>query len=401
MTIQRRQLTPGLLAVLGLLAAIGPLSTDFYLSSFTGIARDLNASASEVQLTLTGALLGIAVGQLLLGPASDRYGRRPVMLAAIAVFALTSILIACNSVMWLFIALRVLQGAAGAAGIVVSRAIAVDLSDGDTAVRALSLIAMVSAVGPIVAPLLGGSVAAFWGWRGALWALAIIAVLLWLLAWAFIPESLAPELRQTGGAAAAVRNFGGLLADRPFAGFMLTFAIGYAAMMAYISASPFVVQSVLGFGVFDYALSFAAGAVAFFFANLVNSSLAPRVGPARMLTIGQALALGATTTALVLVLTNTLQLAMLVPIAFVLTAGTGLTMANASALALSRAPHARGAGAALIGSVQFAAGAAVAPLTGAWGEHTAVPMAVIMVACVALALGAAVFGRRALRRVHT
>lgn len=392
-----QRLTPGLFAALGLLAAIGPLATDFYLSSFTAISQDLQISASSVQLTLTGFLIGIAVGQLILGPTSDRYGRRPVMVISMGVFALTSIAIALAPTIELMIALRVLHGLSGAAGIVVARAIAADLSEGETAVRALSLIAMVAALGPIIAPIIGGGVAATIGWRGALWTLALIAVGLFVLALLVIPESLPPESRHSGGVGEAIRQFGRLIADRGFVGYLLAFALGYGAMMAYISASPFVVQVVLGFGVFAYSLSYATSAAALILANFTNSRIAPGLGPSRMLRVGQLTAIIGALVLLVVAITGQLTLGLLIASAFVLTAGTGFTMANASALALARTPDARGAGSALLGATQFGVGALVAPLTGAWGESTAVPMVVVMAMCVGLgALLSRIFSRKAI-----
>lgn len=379
-----QRLTPGLLTALGLLAAIGPFATDFYLSSFAEMSRDLQAGASTVQFTLTGFLVGIAVGQLVLGPTSDRFGRRPVLVWSMAVFAVVSIAIALAPTIELMIVLRVLHGLFGAAGIVVARAIAADLSEGETAVRALSLIAMVAALGPIVAPVIGGGVASLVGWRGALWALAIIATALFVLAAVVIPESLPPQARHSGGVKAAIVQFGQLLSDRSFTGYLLAFALGYGAMMAYISASPFVVQGVLGFGIFAYSMSYATGAAALIISNFSNSWIAPRTSPRRMLFVGQAVAIGSAAVLLLVTLLGQLNLTVLIVLAFVMTAGTGFTMANSSALALARTPTARGSGAALLGAIQFGLGALVAPLTGAWGGATAVPMVVVMLSCAVL-----------------
>lgn len=391
-----QRLTPGLLAALGLLAAIGPLATDFYLSSFAEISRDLGVGASAVQLTLTGFLIGIAIGQLILGPTSDRFGRRPVLVISMAVFAVISIAIALAPTIQVMIALRVLHGIFGAAGIVIARAIAADLSEGKTAVRALSLIAMVAALGPIVAPIIGGGVAATVGWRGALWTLATLAVGLFLIAFLVIPESLPIQARHSGGVGAALRQFGSLLRDRAFAGYLLAFALGYGAMMAYISASPFVVQSVLGFGIFAYSMSYATSAAALILSNFTNSRIAPRFMPTRMLRVGQLAAIAAATALLIVTVAGILNLGSLIALAFILTAGTGFTMANSSALALARTPTARGSGSALLGATQFGLGALVAPLTGAWGGSTAVPMVIVMTVCAVIGfiLSRTLTGRR-------
>ncbi|MDZ8171757.1 multidrug effflux MFS transporter [Microbacterium xanthum] len=391
-----RRLTPGLLATLGFLAAVAPFATDMYLASFTDIAADLGSSASAVQLTLTAFLLGIGAGQLALGPLSDRFGRRPVMVAAMGVFAAAGVLMVFTPTIEVFVALRLLQGFSGAAGIVVARAIAVDLSTGETAVRALSLIATVTALGPLIAPPIGGAVAVLAGWRGVLIALAAVSATMFLLALWVVPESLPPARRHAGGA----RAVGGLLATaartRGFIGYTLTVATGFAAMMAYISASPFVGQEVLGMDPFLYALGFAVGALGIVSANLLNARIAPRVGPGRMLTFGVGLLLFAGAAIGLLVAAEWLTPASFIACALVLTAGAGFTMSNGSALALARTPTIRGSGAAVLGATQFLIGGATSPVVGAWGEDTAVPMAVVIAVAATLA---AVFRLVAWRRV--
>lgn len=372
-----RRLTPGLLVVLGFLSAVGPFATDLYLASFTDIARDLGGDPSSVQLTLTAFLLGLGLGQLLLGPASDSRGRRPVLVGALAVFAAASIAMVFSPTLSVFVGLRVVQGFSGAAGIVVSRAIAVDLSEGETAVRALSVMAMVSALGPLISPPVGGVVAQLWGWRVVLAVLALIATGMFVLAVVVAPESLPVWRRHRGGVRQLAARFGMLLADRRFVGRAIAFAAGFGAMMSYISASPFVGQAVLHMTALEYALGFAAGALALVVANLTNARIAERVGPGRMLVLGAVMMIAAGLAFSALALSGTLSIASFIACAFVLTGGTGLTMANGSALALARADAVRGSGAALLGAGQFAIGGLSSPLVGLWGEHTAVPMALI------------------------
>ncbi|WP_036283601.1 multidrug effflux MFS transporter [Microbacterium luticocti] len=389
-----RRLTGGLLTALGFLSTVGPFAADMYLASFTDIARDLGGPASSVQLTLTAFLLGIGTGQLVLGPASDRFGRRPVLVAALAVFAASSIAMVFSPTLAVFIALRAVQGLSGAAGVVVSRAIAVDLSEGETAVRALSLMATVVGLGPLLAPPVGGAVAEVWGWRAVLAVLAAIATAMFLLAALAVPESLPRTQRHSGGVGSMFARFGTLLADRRYTGYLVAFACAFGAMMSYISASPFVGQRVLHMSPVEYSLGFAAGAAALISANLVNARVAGRVGPRRMLVLGVVTTLVAGVALAVLASTGTLSIATFIVCAFTLTAGTGFTMSNASALALARADAARGSGAALLGASQFFVGGLASPLVGLWGEHTAVPMAVIaLVFAVAACTAAAAAGR--------
>lgn len=392
---ERPRLPAALLAVLGVIAAVGPFATDTYLASFTDISRDLGVDASLVQLTLTAFLFGMGFGQLFLGPLSDRWGRRPVLLIALSVFAASSIALVFAPGIEFFVALRLVQGLSGAAGVVLSRAVAADLSDGPTAVRALSLIATVVALGPLVAPPVGGLVGSVWGWRGVLTVVAAISLAMLLLAVLRVPESLPAERRHTGGVSASVRTLGRLLRDPTTAAYVAVFALAFASMMAYIAASPFVGQTVLGMSPLAYSFSFAAAAAALVLANLVNARIAPRVGPRRMLAVGLGMALAAGVALSVTTLTGTLTPAGLIIAAFVLTGGTGLTMSNTSALAIARADTARGSGAALLGSAQFLLGGIASPVVGLWGEHTALPMALVVLGA---AMGACALGVLALRR---
>jgi DHA1 family bicyclomycin/chloramphenicol resistance-like MFS transporter len=391
----RPRLTPALLAVLSFLAAVGPFATDLYLASFTAIARDLDAPAASVQLTLTAFLLGMGIGQLVLGPLSDQLGRRPVLVVSLSVFALASVLMVFSPNIGIFIALRALQGFSGAAGVVVSRAIAVDLSQGAAAIRAISLIAMFVGLGPLVAPPIGGAILQLADWRAVLAALAGIAITMCVLAAVCVPESLPAESRRSSGLQTTLRSFAGLLRTPKFFTLMCVFGFGFGSMMAYIAASPFIGQVILEMPPFVYSLAFTAGAVAMILANSINARLAGRVRPQRMLLFGTSLSLAAGIALTTLAATNALSTASFIACAFTLTGGTGLIMSNASALALGLAEHARGAGSALLGATQFTIGGLASPLVGAWGEHTALPMAVFVLAASTLSFsGAIAYARR-------
>lgn len=392
------RLTPGLLAALGFIGAVGPFATDLYLASFTDIASELQTDASWVQLTLAAFMVGMGSGQLLLGPLSDRLGRRRVLIVSLVVFVLSGTAMVFAPSIGVLVALRFVQGASGSAGIVIARAVAADLSTGENAVRALSLIMMVGSIGPIVAPPIGGLVATHWGWRGVFAVLALVSLAMLALAWARVPESLPREHRHGGGIATTLRGFGALLRDPAVASCVLAFGFGFGTMISYISASPFVGQSVLGMSQLGYSFAFAAGAAALISANLVNSRLAPRFGALRMLLVGNAFGLAASAALVVMAVTGTLSVPAFVACAFAATGGTGLIMSNAGALALARAPrHTRGSTSALLGASQFAVGGLAAPLVGLWGEHTAVPMAVAMLVTASAAAAAALVARAAHR----
>lgn len=372
-------LTPGLLAVLAFVATVGPFATDMYLASFTDIAADLGTSASAVQLTLTSFLLGLGAGQLVLGPLSDRWGRRRMLLIALTAFAAAGVAMVFSPSIEAFVVLRLVQGFAGAAGVVLARAIAVDLSTGTTAVQALSLIATLVGLGPLIAPPIGGAVATVWGWRGVLATLAAVSVAMLAFAAWRVPESLPAHRRHRGGVSATLARMAGLLRDARFAGCTVAFSAGFAAMMACISASPFVGQRVLGMDALVYSLAFSASASALVLANLVNARVAVGVGPRRMLSIGVLAIVAGSAAMLVLVLGDALTAAGFIVCAFIVTGGAGLTMSNASALALARTDaSSRGSGSALLGATQFLLGGLASPVVGLWGEHTALPMAVVM-----------------------
>lgn len=397
----RPRLTPLLLGVLGFTSAVSPLATDMYLASFGSIQRDLATTASMVQLTLSVFFLGNAAGQLLIGPLSDSFGRRRLLLGSLSLYALLGVALAFTPSIEVFIALRLLLGFTGAAGIVLARAIAADLSEGETAVKALSVISMVGGLGPLVAPPIGGLTHELWGWRGTLATLAAVSVVMLVLAWALIPESLPRESRRPARPGATFTAFGSLIIAPRYMLFVLTFVAGFSAMIAYIAASPFVAQQVLGMPPLLYALGFATSGTALVLGNIVNARIAERVGPTRMLGAGALLLLLGTGGMLALVLTGTLAIWSFISCAFLLTAGAGVTMSNASALALAAAAHARGFGAALMGSLQFTLGGLLAPLVGAWGDDTAVPMGVAIFSAACLATIFAVLGFRSLRAAQS
>lgn len=386
------------MALLSLLAMIGPLATDMYLASFTDIGIALRTNASTVQLTLTTFLLGMGVGQLFFGPLSDRYGRRPVLLSALMALVATSITIVFVPTISMLIGLRFIQGFTGAAGVVLSRAIVVDLTKGAEAVQALSLIATMGSLGPLLAPIVGGVVAQYSNWRTVFAVLAGMTVLMLTLAVVFIPESLLASERHAGGITSTFSAVGSLLKDRIFVGYMITFAAMFGAVMAYISSSPFIGQSILGMNQLQYGFSFAASATSLIVANLFNAKVAMTIGAKKMQIFGVFLTLSASLLLLTLVLTEWLTVTLFIITAFFLTMGVGFTMSNTSALALLRADHARGSASALLGSSQFVVGGAVSPLVGVGGENTALPASLTIAALTFLSVLFALANRWALRK---
>ncbi|MEU9441365.1 multidrug effflux MFS transporter [Streptomyces sp. NPDC048304] len=366
--------------VLGGLTATPPLAMDMYLPSLPEVTRSLHAPAATVELTLTACLLGMALGQLVVGPMSDRWGRRRPLLAGLAVYLLATALCAFAPNVETLVAFRLAQGLAGAAGIVIARAVVRDLYDGVAMARFFSTLMLISGVAPIVAPLIGGQILRVTDWRGVFLVLTGVGVLLGALVWLRLPETLPPAERHGGGVGDALRSMRALLADLPFTGYTLAGGFAFAALFAYIAASPFVVQEIYGASPQTFSLLFGLNSVGLVAAGQINGKvLVGRVSLDKVLATGLTVIVLAAT-ALLLMATGALGDTGLVPVAaalFVLMSAMGITLPNTQSLALLRTRHAAGSASALLGTTSFLVGAVASPLVGVAGEHTAVPMAVV------------------------
>ncbi|HZE04452.1 MAG TPA: MFS transporter, partial [Solirubrobacteraceae bacterium] len=187
-----RRPTPRQIVILGALSAFGPLSLDMYIPGLPSLTRQLGATASAGQLTVTGCMLGLGLGQLVAGPVSDALGRRRPLLTGLVGYAIASVLCAVAPSITVLVIVRLLQGMAGGVGIVIARAIVRDLSEGETAARVFSLLMAITGVAPVCAPLIGGQVLLITSWRGVFVILGVIGVPLIAGAWAWLPETLPP-----------------------------------------------------------------------------------------------------------------------------------------------------------------------------------------------------------------
>jgi DHA1 family bicyclomycin/chloramphenicol resistance-like MFS transporter len=366
-----------LVLLLGFLTALGPLTIDMYLPALPTIGEDLRASAAAVQLTLTGTLAGLAVGQLLVGPLSDALGRRLPLLGGIAVHVLASVLCVFAPNLAVLGALRVLQGFGAAAASVVAMAVVRDLFDGLTAARLFSRLMLVVGVAPILAPSLGGLVLRVTQWRGVFVVLALAGLAILAATAAALPETLPRARRRAGGVAGTARDYARLLTDRVYVGLVLVAGLSMASLIAYVSGSSFVFQDGFGMSQQWFAVVFAAGAIGLIGAAQLNVWLLRRWTPQRILSGALLTGVAAGGVLLLLAATGVGGLAgVLVPLWTVL-AMVGLTMPNAPAIALSRHGEAAGTAAALLGAVQFGVGALAAPLVGMLGVD-AVAMAIVV-----------------------
>jgi MFS transporter, DHA1 family, multidrug resistance protein len=374
----RRVAAVQLVIVLGAVNAIGPLSIDTYLPAFPAIAREFDTGASHVQLTLTACLLGLAFGQLLLGPMSDRFGRRVPLIAALLTYAAASLLCATASSVGALIALRFVQGLAGAGGLVISRAVVRDLHTGAAAVRLFASLMLVTGLAPILAPIAGGQLLEVTTWKGIFVVLSVLSALIAVLAAAGLPETLPVERRSRSGLRRTVGTMAALLRDHSFLGNALASGLTFGALFAYISGSSFVLQGIYGLSPQWFSLAFAMNGLGLIGASQVSSRLVGRLGPTRLLRRALLCVVTASVSLLVVVTAGGLGVwAVLVPM-FVIVSSLAFVIPNATVLALADHPAVAGTASALLGLIQFLSGAISAPLVGLAGPDTAVPMGVVM-----------------------
>lgn len=363
--------------ILGSLSAFGPLSLDMYLPALPKLAEELGTTASITQLSLTSCLLGLALGQLAAGPISDVRGRRKPLIISLCLYALSSLLCVFAPTVWALIALRFLQGLSGAAGIVISRAVVRDLYSGPELTKFFSLLMLVNGAAPILAPIFGGQLLQFTSWRGVFVVLSLIGVVMMIAVLFGLPESLPKERRQSGGLTTTWATFRRLLGDRLFIGFCLTQGLVSSAMFAYISGSSFVMQNVFEVSPQMYSLIFAVNGIGIIIASQTTGRLAGRIKEAAMLQFGLALALAGALGLLAAILLGGKLITVLIPL-FLVVSCVGIISTSSFSLAMQSQGKAAGSASALLGLIPYILGATVAPLVGLGGEHTAVPMGIVI-----------------------
>lgn len=385
-----RKLSPSrrrwLILVLGFLTAIAPLSIDMYLPSLPSLAADLHASTSVVQLSLTACLLGLAIGQLVAGPISDAQGRRLPLLVGVIMYTIASVLCAITSSVWILILFRLIQGLAGSAGLVISRAIVRDLYSGTEMTKFFALLMLVNGVAPIAAPVIGGQLLRFTSWHGVFIILGGLGVLMIIGVSFVVTETLPPMSRHTGGILATGVTMARLLRDPVFMGYVLAMGLVFAALFAYISGSPFVLQNVFGVSPQIFSVIFAVNGIGIIIASQVGAALSARYGESNVFIGGIVLAALGGVVLLGMLLSGA-GLGGVLPPMFCVVSSIGIVSATGSSLAMQEQGANAGSAAALIGVPQMLTGAIVAPLVGIGGSHTSTPMGVTIAVC---ALGAVV-----------
>lgn len=385
--------SPGrLAAILGLLAAFGPLSIDMYLPAFPEIEANLGGGVEGVQLTLAAYFIGMAAGQLLHGPLSDRLGRRRPLFAGLIVYIAASILCALATSMEALIALRLLQALAGCAGMVISRAVVRDVTDRLDPVRLMGRLMLVMGVAPILAPLIGGYVAAWFGWRAIFWLLAAIGLAALILCVLMLHETLPEERRRRVSLLSVLRSYGGLLLDRRFMGAALASGFAISGMFAYIAGSPFVFITLNGVPPAHYGWLFGGAAAGFVLLSQFSARLAARLGRERLFHASIA-AIAASGLALLALTALAAPFAAQYAMVFLYVSLLGIALPLGTIIAITPFGHMAGTASALSGTLQFGMGALAGAVLSSLHNGTALPMALT----IALAGSAALAARTLLR----
>ncbi|WP_434056403.1 multidrug effflux MFS transporter [Georgenia sunbinii] len=382
--------------LMGAMAALPALTTDMYLPSLPEVATDLDTTPALVQATITGVLIGGAVGQLLIGPISDRFGRRRPVMVGIALHVVASILCIFAAGIVPLLVLRLIQGVGNASAMTTAMAVIRDRYTGAAASAVLSRLMLVVGVAPLLAPTFGGFIAQVSDWRMVFAVLALLGVGLMALIWRFLPETLPHFQRRDDGAKGALRSYRLLLRDRQFMALALLPGLAMGALMSYVAGSPFVFRGEYGLGETQFALLFAVNGIGLVLGAQVNAALVRRFEPLHMIRVAVPLVLLLALVLLVVAWQDFGGLVGLMVPLWLILAVNSVVPPNSTALALSRHGERAGSAAALIGAVQSGVAGTVSPLVGVIGDG-AVAMSVVIVGVVALALVVVAVGTPAYR----
>lgn len=366
-----------LIVLLGSLSAFGPLSLDLYLPALPELADNMNTTSSYAQLSLTACMIGLSVGQLFAGALSDIHGRRLPLLIGLLMYAVASVLCAFSPSIEALVALRFVQGLAGSAGIVISRAVVRDMYSGPELTRFFAMLMLVNGAAPIFSPVVGGQLLKVMPWEGLFIVLAGWGMLTLFAVTFGLPETLPTDRRMTGGLRETIATFRRLLRDRSFMGYALAQALVSAAMFAYIAGSPFVLQNIYGVSPQMFSVFFAINGVGIIVAGQLTGRLASRVGEKKLFLAGLVIAAVSGSLLLAMIVASAGLIALLIPLFFVVSS-VGIVSATGFSLAMRNHGHTAGSASALLGLLSFLLGGALAPIVGIAGSANALPMGIII-----------------------
>ena len=384
-------LRPGTFALTALLAAltaIGPLSTDMYLASLPDIARQLDASTAQVQLTISSYLIGFAVGQIVYGPLSDRHGRKPVLLGAVALYCAASLACALATSIEMLIVARAVQALGGSGGIVLARAIVRDLYSGARAGRELSVMGAVMALAPVLAPIAGGLLQTGLGWRSVFFTLVGVGLIGAGVVWPLLPETLPARAAEPVSPASMLKSYRVVARNPAYLAYLGLASTGFGGLFAWISGTSFVLQNLYGLTPFQFGVAFAVGSVGYMSGTMLAARLVMRLGIDRTLGIGAgAMAAGGLGMVMAVALGLTSAASLVLPMALYL-AGLGMVLPQAIAGAMTPFPERAGAASALLGFIQQSAAALCGAVVGWLLGQSAWPLAaaVAVMGCASLLL---------------
>ncbi|MFV0428078.1 MAG: multidrug effflux MFS transporter [Arachnia sp.] len=374
-----------LILTLGLLTGLGPFTIDLYLPAFPAVKAGFGLTDGQIQITLSATTLGFALGQLIVGPLSDRFGRRVPLITMTALHVVSSVLVALAPSLWFLSGMRLLQGIGAAGGAVVAMAMARDLFSGSSLLRMMSRLALISGLAPIIAPLIGSWLVGFMPWQGLFWLLAAYGSLIVALTFLVIVETRPPHERTVGGLAPIVAGYRTVLTDRTYVGALLTVTFTFSGLFAYVSSSSELFQEVYGLDPGQFGAVFAVCSFGVFIGVQTSSRISARIGPPRVLMMATTLLVLASGS-IVLIATNLDSYLALVPAIFCFTLGFGAVMPSSNVTALAKHRKNSGVAASLIGASNMFAAAITGLVVGAFPITSAIPMGTIMAVSACLAM---------------
>lgn len=372
-----------LVIVLGLLAAFGPLSLDMYLPALPSVADELHTTASHAQLSLTACMIGLAVGQIFVGPMSDITGRKKPLVVVLLVYATASLLAATSTSIERLVLFRFIQGFSGGAGAVLSRAISSDLYKGKDLTKFMAVLMLVNGLAPVLAPVMGGIILSVATWQTVFIILAVYGAIMFGLSFT-LKESLPVEARNEGALKSVVRDFKKLLTNKDFVTVLVLQSLTYGVLFSYISGSPFITQKIYHMNAQQFSYMFAVNGVGLILFSQLTAKLVDKMSEVDILKLGQTIQfIGMIATTIVLLLH--LPVWCLWISFFILITPVSMIGTTGFSIAMQVQNQGSGSASSILGLMQFLVGGLLSPLVGLMGETSVIPFIVIIIACTLVA----------------